>query len=96
MANLETTYLGLPLKCPLVVSSSPLTYKLENLRRMEDAGAGAVVLYSLFEERIELAEMGFSDYYRQHNEELPEALRHIANMKDVAGGWQLPGSPVSS
>lgn len=86
MSNLETTYLGLPLKCPLVASSSPLTYELDNLRRMEEAGAGAVVLYSLFEEQIELAEMGFATYYRQHNEELPEALRHIANMKEYNQG----------
>ena len=86
MANLQTTYLGLPLKSPLVASSSPLTYELDNLRRLEEAGAGAVVLYSLFEEQIELAEMGFSDYYRQHDQELPEALRHIANMKEYNQG----------
>lgn len=90
MADLETTYLGLPLRSPLVVSSCPLTYELDNLRRMEAAGAGAVVLYSLFEEQIELAEMGFSNYYTEHKEELPEALRHIANMKEYnqgAGGY---------
>src|SRR5690606_28081075 len=52
----------------------------------EAAGAGAVVLYSLFEEQIELAEMGFSSYYKQHREELPEALRHIANMKEYNQG----------
>lgn len=82
MANLESTYLGLQLKSPLVVSSCPLSYHLDNLRRMEAAGAGAVVLYSLFEEQIELAEMGFSSYYTEHNEELPEALRHVASMKE--------------
>lgn len=86
MADLETTYLGLSLKSPLVVSSCPLTYDLENLRRMEAAGASAVVLYSLFEEQIELAEMGFSSYYNQHSEELPEALRHVANMKEYNQG----------
>ncbi len=90
MADLETLYLGLPLKSPLVVSSCPLTYELDNLRRMEEAGAAAVVLYSLFEEQIELAEMGFADYYERHREELPEPLRHIANMKEYnqgAGGY---------
>lgn len=86
MADLETSYMGLPLKSPLMVSSSPLTYELENLRRLEAAGASAIVLYSLFEEQIELAEMGFSNYYKQHRDELPEALRHIANMKEYNQG----------
>ncbi len=86
MADLETSYLGLSLKSPLVVSSCPLTYELDNLRRMEAAGAGAVVLYSLFEEQVELAEMGFSGYYQQHRDELPEALRHIAAMKEYNQG----------
>jgi len=86
MANLVTSYLGLSLKSPLVVSSCPLTYELDNLRRMEAAGAGAVVLYSLFEEQVELAEMGFADYYQQHRQELPEALRHIADMKEYNQG----------
>lgn len=86
MADLQSSYLGFALKSPLVVSSCPLTYELDNLRHMEAAGAGAVVLYSLFEEQIELAEMGFSSYYKQHREELPEALRHIANMKEYNQG----------
>lgn len=86
MADLETSYLGLALKSPLMVSSCPLTYDIDNLRRMEAAGASAVVLYSLFEEQIELAEMGFSSYYKQHTDELPEALRHIANMKEYNQG----------
>lgn len=50
--DLKTTYLGLPLRTPLVPSASPLSEKLENLKRMEDAGASAVVLHSLFEEQI--------------------------------------------
>ena len=86
MTDLATSYLGLALKSPLVVSSSPLTYELDNLKRLESAGAGAIVLYSLFEEQIELAEMGFTNYYKQHTEELPEALRHIASMKEYNQG----------
>jgi dihydroorotate dehydrogenase (fumarate) len=56
MADLRTRYLGLELRSPLVASSSPLTGTLDGLRRLEAAGAGAVVLPSLFEE--ELAEPG--------------------------------------
>ncbi len=86
MADLNTSYLDLALNSPLVVSSNPLTYDLENLRRLEAAGAGAVVLYSLFEEQIELAELGFADYYKSHSDELPEAIRHVAAMKEYNQG----------
>lgn len=52
MIDLTTTYLGLKLKNPLVPSSSPLMQDIDNIKRMEDAGASAVVLHSLFEEQI--------------------------------------------
>jgi len=52
MANLRTRYLGMELRSPLVASSSPLTGTLDGLRRLEAAGAGAVVLPSLFEEDL--------------------------------------------
>lgn len=52
MVDLTTGYLGLRLRSPLVASSSPLTSELDSLRRLEDAGAAAVVLPSLFEEQI--------------------------------------------
>jgi dihydroorotate dehydrogenase (fumarate) len=51
--DLSTTYLGLKLKNPLVASSSPMCEDVGNIRRIEDTGAGAVVLHSLFEEQIE-------------------------------------------
>jgi dihydroorotate dehydrogenase (fumarate) len=50
--DLSTTYLGLRLANPLVPSASPLSRSIDNIRRMEDAGAAAVVLHSLFEEQI--------------------------------------------
>ncbi len=52
--DLSTTYLGLTLKNPVVASASPLTENLDNIKRMEQAGAAAVVMFSLFEEQIEL------------------------------------------
>ena len=55
--DLTTRYLGLKLKNPLVVSACPLTGKLDTLRRLEEAGAAAAVLPSLFEEQIEHDEM---------------------------------------
>lgn len=51
--DLQTTYMGLKLRNPIVPSASPLSEKVENIKRMEDAGAGAVVMFSIFEEQIE-------------------------------------------
>ena len=52
--DLSTTYLGLKLKNPLVASSSPMCREVGNVRRLEDAGASAIVLHSLFEEQIDI------------------------------------------
>src|SRR2546422_32426 len=52
MIDLSTTYLGLQLRTPLVASASPLSQEIDGIRRLEDAGASAVVLYSLFEEQL--------------------------------------------
>ena len=52
MPDLTTTYLALQLKNPLVASASPLSKKMDSVRRIEDAGAAALVMYSLFEEQI--------------------------------------------
>src|ERR1017187_3916657 len=52
--DLSTTYLGLKLKNPLVASSSPMCREVSNIRRLEDAGASAIVLHSLFEEQIDI------------------------------------------
>ena len=56
--NLTTTYLGLKLRTPLVPSASPLTLENDNIKRMEDAGAAAVVFHSLFEEQTEPGRAG--------------------------------------
>jgi dihydroorotate dehydrogenase (fumarate) len=52
MIDLKTTYLGLPLRTPLVASASPLSQEIDGIRRLEDAGASAIVLSSLFEEQL--------------------------------------------
>ncbi|RRQ21078.1 dihydroorotate dehydrogenase-like protein [Thiohalobacter thiocyanaticus] len=56
MVDLSTDYLGMELKTPLVPSASPLSRDLDSARRLEDAGAGALVMYSLFEEEVRQAE----------------------------------------
>lgn len=64
--RLRTEYLSLELRSPLVAAPSPLTKSLDTLRRMEDAGVGAVVLYSLFQEQIEYGE-GEMDHFIDSN-----------------------------
>ncbi len=66
MIDLSTDYLGLALRNPLVASASPLCQDIDNIRRMEDAGAGAVVLHSLFEEQIEIESRALEQAF--HNE----------------------------
>ncbi len=66
--DLTTTYLGKTLKNPLVASASPLSRRLDNIRRLEDAGAAAVVLFSLFEEEI-LHESRELDHYLTYGAE---------------------------
>jgi dihydroorotate dehydrogenase (fumarate) len=75
--NLNTTYLGLKLKNPLVPAASPLSKWLDGLKRMEDAGAGAVTMFSLYEEQIEheLAQMGL--YMDMGSESYAEATRYL-------------------
>jgi len=53
--DLTTTYLGLPLRSPIVVSASPISERIDNIQRAEAAGAAAVVIYSLFEEQLQQA-----------------------------------------
>jgi len=76
MSNLETTYLGLQLKNPLVAASSGLTSSVEKIIELEKAGVGAVVLKSIFEEQInnEVTSMVEKD---QHNAGYPEAEDYI-------------------
>lgn len=75
--DLTTTYLGLPLKNPLVPSSSPITRHISGLRQLEDAGAAAVVLYSLFEEEINAESRTLDRYLTEGTESFAEALSYF-------------------
>lgn len=75
--DLSTTYLGLPLRTPLVPSASPLSQEIDNIKRMEDAGASAVVLYSLFEEQLKLESYEMHHHLTQGTESFPEALTYF-------------------
>jgi dihydroorotate dehydrogenase (fumarate) len=86
MVDLSTTYLGLKLKNPLLVSSSPLTADLGTLRHIEDAGAAAVILPSLFAEQIELQNIGHRATPFHYWEQLPDNLRFIPDMQEYNQG----------
>lgn len=76
--DLTTNYLGLSLRSPLVPSAAaPLTEDLDNIRRMEDAGAGAVVLYSLFEEQLLHEKFELHHHLSHGTESYAEALTYF-------------------
>jgi dihydroorotate dehydrogenase (fumarate) len=75
--NLKTTYLGFDLRTPLVPSASPLSHKIDNIKRMEDAGAAAVVFHSLFEEQLRQDRQELHYYLDQGTESYAESLTYF-------------------
>ncbi len=82
MMDLSTTYLGLKLKNPIVPSASPLSYSLDSMKRLEDAGASAVVMYSLFEEQIAHEAAELEHYLSYGSESYAEALTYFPETKE--------------
>lgn len=78
--SLSTNYLGLVLKNPIVASSSPLSHTVESIQRLEDAGASAVVMYSLFEEQITFNSYYVDHYLRHNTNSYAEALNYFPEM----------------
>ena len=77
-----TQYLGFKLKSPVVVSATPLSQPLGNVRRMEDAGAGAIVLHSLFEEQLILESAALDADLSRGTESSPESLGYLPDLAD--------------
>jgi dihydroorotate dehydrogenase (fumarate) len=84
--DLTTQYLGLKLKNPLVPSASPLSKNLDAIRQMEDAGASAVVMHSLFEEQITFETNELDHYLNYFTDATPEALTWYPAQKDFKVG----------
>ena len=82
MIDLSVRYLGLDLKNPLVVSPSPLCEEIDNIRRMEDAGAAAVVLHSLFEEQLTLESFQLHESLTRGEESHAESLNYFPEMSN--------------
>ncbi len=74
MIDLSTKYVGLRLRTPLVASASPLSHEIDGIRRLEDAGASAIVLYSLFEEQLRLEQMELDDRLAAGTDSFAEAV----------------------
>lgn len=83
--DLTTDYMGLALKNPLVPSSSPQSHTLDNMRRMEEAGAAAVVMFSIFEEQIHHDAEALEHLLTAGTESFSEALSYFP----VAGDYQV-------
>ncbi len=82
MIDLSTTYMGLKLRTPLVPSASPLTEDLDNIRLMEDCGAAAVVLPSLFEEQIEAESLALTHHLEEGTHSFTEAQTFFPSPKE--------------
>ena len=80
MIDLTTNYLGLKLKNPVVVSAGPMSEKLENFPRMEEAGAAAIVMYSLFEEQIEAESENIDSALEYGANSYAESMSYLPDM----------------
>jgi len=86
--RLSTNYLGLTLKNPLVPSASPLTEKLDKIKILEDNGASAVVLFSLFEEQIEQEDESLDFFMDYGTDSYAEALSYFPKAHEFVSGPQ--------
>ena len=84
--DLATTYLGFPLPHPFMPGASPLVDDLDTVRRLEDAGAAAIVMHSLFEEQIRLEEHAVHAAYELPAESFAEATSYLPERADYAVG----------
>ena len=86
MTDLTTTYMGLTLKNPIVPSASPLSKKIDGIRQMEDAGASAITMYSLFEEQIDLQALAQHHFIEQTTFMSAEATAYFPKAADFNRG----------
>jgi dihydroorotate dehydrogenase (fumarate) len=86
MIDLSTSYLGLKLSSPLVVSASPLSRDVDGICRLEEAGASAVVLYSLFEEQLRQEEVDLEYHLSVGTESFAESLTYFPQPSEFQTG----------
>ncbi len=81
MPDLSTRYLGLQLKNPLVASASPLSKRIETVQRLEEAGAAAIVMYSLFEEQITHESRELDHFLNRATNSYAEAITYFPDLE---------------
>jgi dihydroorotate dehydrogenase (fumarate) len=86
MTDLATTYMGIALDNPLVASPSPLSYTLDGIKRLAAGGAGAIVMFSLFEEQLRERAIKTAELVDGPAESFPEALDYIPEIAKEDGG----------
>lgn len=84
--DLSTTYLGLPLAHPLMTGASPLVDRLDLVKRLEDAGASAITMHSLFEEQIAMEQRATVRHIETHADSFAEALSYFPDPDDYRLG----------
>ena len=89
MADLKTTYLGLELKNPIIAGASNLVSNLDNLKRMEDAGAAAIVYKTLFEEQIQLERLELDEELSEYQERNAEMINLFPNIEHAGPSEHL-------
>src|SRR5579862_1673231 len=82
MIDFSTTYLGLKLNGPIVVSSTPISENVDNIVRMEESGASAVVLTSLFEEQLALESHALDEDLSRGTDSFAESLHFLPDLND--------------
>jgi len=102
MPNLATNYMGLNLKNPVIIGASNLVLNLDYIKKMEEAGAAAIVYKSLFEEQIELEHLQLSEELNQYNDRHAEMINlfpdiehagpteHLHNLRKVVESVNIP------
>ena len=84
--DLSTTYLSLKLRTPLIVAASPLSEEIDSIKQLEEAGASAVVLYSLFEEQLRQDSVELAQNLEQGTFSTPEALTYFPEPEEFRLG----------
>ena len=87
--DLTTKYMGLTLRSPLMAGASPLSEKTDNIRALADAGAGAVVMHSIFEEQLTSEQLALNYYLEQGTERFAESLTYFPEMADYKVGPEV-------
>lgn len=102
MANLKTSYLGIELKNPVIVGASNIVNSIDNVKKIEEAGAGAIVYKSLFEEQIQLENAQLDDKLQEYSERNAEMVKlfpsiehagpeeHLFNLAKVKKSVSIP------